>query len=97
MGMQKTQNGAEITGIPPRNEIVHTEFEFTEAILGTLAWKGNSPTDNVDNDNDALLSSGLHYETSPDVQMIGSLTADVALEFNVDEDGDDDYGIAGQW
>lgn len=103
-GNARTPDGTVIQNIPPQNEITHAEFKL-DAALGTLAWKGNSPSDNVNTiirdengiiifeNNDALLSGGLHYETSPDVQFIGSLSAEVALEFYVDEDSDGSDGI----
>ena len=84
--------GMKVTGIPSPAQINHAKISITEALVGTLAWRGNSDNDNVRNDIDALESIGLHYELAPDVQFVGSLTGAVPLEFGVDEDGDGNDG-----
>ncbi|MDB4365465.1 hypothetical protein N9Z08_00915 [Pirellulales bacterium] len=81
-------NGFLVTGTPAAGEIEQARLSLTEALIGTLAWKGNSLNDGVGPDDDDLQNFGKHYELAPDVQFIGSLTAEVPLEFGVDEDGD---------
>ena len=83
-----TVNGWLVTGTPAAGEIEQARLSLTEALIGTLAWKGNSLNDGVLPEDDDLQNFGKHYELAPDVQFIGSLTAEVPLEFGVDEDGD---------
>lgn len=125
-------NGFLVEDVPPPEDIEFGVIEITDALFGTLAWKGSSSNDQVTpritrDPNDPGLSNqtarlldnllnanesvedytgdfegiddlenrGQHYEFSPDVQFIGKLTGDVALEFRVDEDFDGDSGVAG--
>lgn len=89
-----TYDGFPVTP-PPPSDIEQAVIVPVVPLLGTLAWKGNSLNDNVAAASDDLLERGLHYELAPDVQFVGKLTAEVPLEFRVDEDFDGDDGVDG--